>query len=69
MILIKHFVLLAIAVALLGNSVEAGFRCSVVGGLLSLFSSDARAKNQACSASCVALGYSSGKCDSDGECK
>ena len=66
MFLMKHLVLLAIAVALLGNRVEAGFRCSIVGGFLGLFSSDA--KDGGCSASCVVLGHSSGMCGSDAEC-
>merc|ERR1712088_401145 len=49
-----------------GSGTEAGFRCSVVGGFLNIFSGEA--KSAACSASCVTLGHTSGICDSDGEC-
>ena len=67
MICLKQIVLVVVAIALFGHVTEAGFRCSVVGGFLNIFSGDAR--SAACSASCVTLGHTSGICDSDGECQ
>ena len=68
MICLKQIVILAVmAIALFGRLTEAGFRCSVVGGFLNIFSGEAR--SAACSASCVTLGHTSGICASDGECQ
>ena len=68
MICLEQIVILAVmAIALFGRLTEAGFRCSVVGGFLNIFSGEAR--SAACSASCVTLGHASGICASDGECQ
>ena len=67
MICLKQIVLVVVAIALFGHVTEAGFRCSVVGGFLNIFSG--AAKSAACSASCVILGRTSGICDSNGECQ
>lgn len=62
----KIVALSVLVVGLFGTGTYAGFRCSVAGGFLSLFSSSAR--DGACSASCVAQGKTSGACTDDEEC-